>query len=92
MSILEAMAEARPVVATGVGGVPEVLRGVGLVSPPGAVHALAGSVAFLLRNPLTARQLGRLGRERVRRSFDGDVHVERYRELFGSYLDQGRTT
>ncbi len=35
MSILEAMSEARPVVSTGVGGVPDVVTGCGVVTPPG---------------------------------------------------------
>ena len=55
MSILEAMAQARPVVATAVGGVPEVLRGCGIVPPPGDVHAIATGVAMLLRNPRSPR-------------------------------------
>lgn len=90
MSILEAMSEARPVVATKVGGVPEVLHGVGLVAPPGAVHSLAGSIAFLLRNPATARQLGHLGRARVQSSFNGSAHLDRYRELLTGLVADGR--
>ena len=41
MGILEAMSHARPVVATSVGGVPEVLRGCGIVAPSGDVNGLA---------------------------------------------------
>lgn len=89
MSILEAMAEARPVVATKVGGVPEVLHGVGIVQPPGAVHALAGSVAFLLRNPTTAAHLGLLGRNRVAESYSGSAHLAEYRRLLGSHIHAG---
>ena len=67
MSILEAMAQARPVVATAVGGVPEVLRGCGIVPPPGDVHAIATGVGTLLRNPELAAHLGRRGFARVHR-------------------------
>ena len=42
MTLLEAMGQARPIVATSVGGVPGVVRGCGLVAPPGDVHELAG--------------------------------------------------
>ena len=35
MSILEAMGQGRPVVSTGVGGVPDVVKGCGVVTPPG---------------------------------------------------------
>ena len=41
MSILEAMGQGRPVVSTGVGGVPDVVKGCGVVTPPGDVHGLA---------------------------------------------------
>src|SRR5207342_3630538 len=40
MSILEAMGQGRPVVSTGVGGVPDVVRGYGLVTRPGDAHGL----------------------------------------------------
>lgn len=82
MAILEAMVEARPVVSTGVGGVPEVLRGVGYTAPPGDVQALASRVAFLLHNPELARVLGRGGRARVARHFSGARFIQAYRELF----------
>ena len=59
MSILEAMGQARPVVATGVGGVPDVIRGCGAVCSPGDDHALAMAVVMLLRNPDLALRLGR---------------------------------
>ena len=55
MSILEAMSEARPVVSTGVGGVPDVVTGCGVVTPPGDDHGLAMAVVMLLRNPDLAR-------------------------------------
>jgi polysaccharide biosynthesis protein PelF len=69
MSLLEAMGEARPIVATSVGGVPGVVRGCGLIAPPGDVHGLAAAVTTLLTNPALAVRLGRRGRERVHRRF-----------------------
>ena len=83
MSILEAMAEARPVVATAVGGVPEVLRGCGIVPPPGDVHAIATGVSTLLRNPELAAQLGRRGFERVGRLYTKTACLNGYRDLLG---------
>ncbi|HXP99928.1 MAG TPA: GT4 family glycosyltransferase PelF [Solirubrobacteraceae bacterium] len=83
MSILEAMAQARPVVATAVGGVPEVLRGCGIVQPPGDVHALATGVVTLLRNPQLARRLGQRGFERVHRVYTRTACVGGYRDLLG---------
>lgn len=89
MAALEAMADGRPVVSTSVGGVPELLHGVGLTAPPGAVHALAGAIALLLRNPHTARELGQLGRERVLESYQAKANLDGYRELFTSLVSEG---
>jgi polysaccharide biosynthesis protein PelF len=83
MSILEAMAQARPVVATAVGGVPEVLRGCGIVSPPGDVHAIATGVATLLRNPQLAARLGQRGFARVHRVYTQKACLGGYRDLLG---------
>lgn len=90
LTLLEAMAAGRPVIASRVGGVPEVVRDGrdGLLVPPGDAEALAGAVLALLRDPVLAARLGRSGRERVATSFgiDGLVRdtVALYRELLGA--------
>jgi glycosyltransferase involved in cell wall biosynthesis len=81
MAVLEAMAQGRPVVATGVGGVPEVLRGCGIVVPSGDVERLATGVAMLLRNPAFAERLGRRGYVRVRERYTQRRCLGEYREL-----------
>ncbi|HWI72475.1 MAG TPA: DUF3492 domain-containing protein [Baekduia sp.] len=84
IAILEAMGQARPVVSTGVGGVPEVVRGCGLVCAPGDDHALATAVVLLLRNPDLAWRLGRRGHRRLGRLFNETACVNGYRELLGA--------
>ena len=69
MTLLEAMGQARPIVATSVGGVPVVIRGCGLVAPPGDIHELATAVVTLLSNPALGARLGREGYERVHRKY-----------------------
>jgi glycosyltransferase involved in cell wall biosynthesis len=81
LSVLEAMGQARPVVATGVGGVPEVIRGCGAVCPPGDDHELAMAVVVLLRNPDLAWRLGKRGHSRLGRIFNESACIEGYREL-----------
>lgn len=81
MSILEAMAEARPVVATAVGGVPDVVRGCGLVAAPCDVSAITQAVVSLLTHPEFSETLGRRGHARVRRRFTQDACLGSYREL-----------
>lgn len=86
MAVLEASAEARPVVATAVGGVAEALEGCGLVVPPGRVHDLADAVLTLLDHPDLAADLGRRGRERVARRYDLDGVLRTYDGLFEQLL------
>lgn len=83
MAILEAMGQARPVVSTGVGGVPEVVRGCGMVCAPGDDYELARAVVLLLRNPDLAWRLGRRGHSRLGRLFNETTCIAGYRELLG---------
>ena len=82
MTLLEAMAQGRPAVATSVGGVPGVLRGCGIVASPGDVHGLASAVVTLLGNPGLAEQLGRRGYERLHRKYT----LERCAEAYGGLI------
>lgn len=85
--VLEAMAHARPVIATRVGGVPEVIEdGVtGVLVPPEDVHALSRASVKLLRLPMRRESMGRAARERVDREFCVRARAERilsvYREV-----------
>ena len=87
MSILEAMSEARPVVTTGVGGVPDVVKGCGIVTPPGDIFALALGVTTLLRNPGLSERLGMRGHQRLHRVFDETFCIDGYRELLIAAAD-----
>ena len=87
MALLEAMAQARPVVSTSVGGVPGVVRGCGIVVAPGDVHELAGAVTTLLRNPALATSMGRRGYERLHRRFTLQRCLTSYRDLITELSD-----
>jgi len=88
LAVMEYMAAGLPIVATRVGGVPELIEhGVhGLLIDRGDADALARAVASLLRNPVLRAEMGARGRERQRREFDIDAMVRRletvYEELF----------
>lgn len=71
VSAIEAMAAGCPVVATRVGGLPDLINDstIGRLVPPRAADALAGAVLDLIQSPETARELGRNAREAVRKRF-----------------------
>jgi glycosyltransferase involved in cell wall biosynthesis len=74
LALLEAMAAGLPVIATAVGGTPEVVTdGVtGLLVPPRDPEALAGALERLLADPAGARALGNKAREHVRERYSLD--------------------
>jgi glycosyltransferase involved in cell wall biosynthesis len=71
VSAIEAMASSRPVVATRVGGLPDLIedRKTGRLVPHRDAEALASAVLDLLQSPHTARELGRNAQESVRQRF-----------------------
>ncbi len=71
ITILEAMAAGRPVVATTVGGIPEVVRDgeTGLLVPERDPRRLAEAVIWLLEAPRVARAMGEAGRKRIEACF-----------------------
>jgi len=79
MCVLEALACARPVVATRVGGIPEIVEdGLnGFLVPPHAPAQLANAVERLLRDSDLRREFGRSGRLRAERHFNQNVYVEK---------------
>lgn len=81
---LQAAQMARPVVAAGIGGLPEVVahEETGLIIEPEDVERLAGAVRALLAEPDRAEVLGRRGRERARERFGWDTHVDAYDALY----------
>ncbi len=88
LTILEAMNAATPVIATRVGGVPELVDDgeTGLLVPPRDPDALAAAILRLLENPRLREDMGRHGRERVERQFTAERMVISTDQLFRRLL------
>jgi len=87
VTILEAMAAGKPVIATPVGGVPELVSEgeTGLLVPPRSPEKLAEAIGYLLGNSNVARSMGMSGRERVVEYFSEQTMLNQvmtmYREM-----------
>jgi glycosyltransferase involved in cell wall biosynthesis len=88
ISLLEAMARGVPVVASAVGGIPEVVTdGVdGRLVPPGDSTALADAIIELLRDSELRRRLGEAGRRTVVDRFSIDAQVRAIQALYDEEL------
>jgi len=89
LTVIEAMAAARPVVASNVGGVPEVVvDGVtGIVVPAGDREALAEALAALLADPERRRAMGAAGRRRYEERFTLERMAEAYAGVYRRILE-----
>ena len=90
IAIMEAMATGLPVVATAVGGTPElVVDGeTGLLVPPQDADSLAQAIRQLLENPALARRMGEAGRQRVQNHFTIAEMVSQTEQLYDMILRQ----
>lgn len=88
LACLEAMAAGTPIVASDVGGLPEVIVDgeTGLIVPPDDVGALTAAIKSLLEDGPRAREMGRQGRHRFLRNFHVDVMAERTWALYEEVL------
>jgi glycosyltransferase involved in cell wall biosynthesis len=88
IAALEAMAVGKPVVATRVGGIPEVVVDgqTGLLVPPEDEEALCAAMHRLLGDRDLQLRLGRAGRLRVVEYFTADRMSARYEEVLGETL------
>jgi glycosyltransferase involved in cell wall biosynthesis len=91
MVALEAMERGRAVVASDVGGLPEIVEAgeTGLVVPSGDSAALANAIVELARDPARAAAFGAAGRERALAAFSQERCTERIEALYLAALDTG---
>lgn len=90
--LLEAMAAGLPVVATAVGGIPEIVEPdrTGRLVPPGDAEALARAAGELLDRPEVRTAMAEAACRRVRESFSVEGWVARLEEVYTQALGEGR--
>ncbi len=86
--VIEAGAMAKPVVASRIGGVEEVVQDgeTGLLVPPGDPNALATALSRVLTVPDLASRLGEEGYEQARRMFDAETNITQVVEVYERVL------
>jgi glycosyltransferase involved in cell wall biosynthesis len=88
--LLEAGAAAKPIVATRVGGVPDLIEDKrhGLLTPPKDPRALRDAIITLLEDENYATLLGKAIQKRVREEFSLTFSVEKYSQLYLNFYDK----
>lgn len=89
LSVMEAMAAGKAVIATSVGGVPELIQDkvTGILVPPKDVNALAKAMLMLIKDKTLERELGKRAKEFAEREFDISIMVRKYEDLYESLLE-----
>lgn len=90
--LVEAMALGKPIVASGVDGVPEVVAAgeTGLLVPPGSPSALAAALLAVLRDPELGRRLGAAGQRRAVSNFALEPSIARYATELAAHVGAAR--
>ena len=86
LAVQEALRAGLPVVATRVGGTPELAGDAAVLVPPGDAQAIADAVLRLARDPAERARLGALGRERASRWPDTEQCLDQLGELYSGLV------
>lgn len=90
MVLIEAMAARKPVIATNVGGVPEVIINgtTGILVPPEDPEAFSSAIIKLYNNPEMSLEMGSAGYSRARNLFDIKTTVHEFEDLYSKLIKE----
>lgn len=82
--VAEALAAGRPVIASRIGGIPEIMRGPldELLVPPHDADALAAALRRLIDDPQRRAEIGKIGRDIVEKNFGAPLFLDRLEQIF----------
>ena len=88
LTILESFAHGRPVIATGIGGIPESISdGVdGFLVSPGSVKELRDRMIWMAEHREEAVKMGLAGREKVETQFNSEIHYDKIMDVYRKVL------
>lgn len=91
MVLVEAMARSRPVVASQIGGIVDIVEDDvnGILVPPNDSQGLADAIIQVLSNPVMSKKFGANGRQRVEEYFSSQAMALKYEYLFAQVVKGG---
>jgi len=92
ISVLEAMAYGKPVIASRIGGIPEVIdeNETGYLFEPGNVDEMAAKLGLVLSSPQSSiTEMGKAARKKVEHLYNENIHYEKLMEIYQKALRQG---
>ena len=83
--IFDAMAMAKPIIATDVADLPLILEGCGIIVPAGDITSLAKEIDRVFSNPVVAAELGQNAREKCIAEYSWDVMEKSLVTIFDKF-------
>jgi glycosyltransferase involved in cell wall biosynthesis len=83
--VFDAMAMAKPIIATDVSDLPEILDGCGWIVEPGNSKQLAETIQYVLNNPEEAEKMGRKARQKCIEKYSWDAMEKILVSIFSKY-------
>lgn len=90
LTLLEAMAAGLPIVATNVGGNPEIVLNnqTGIIVPSRDPISMANGIVKVIGNINKAKQMGEMGKDRMAKVFSVKTMAKKYEEVYDKFLSQ----